>query len=82
MDLPIHIHISLARATAPGTFRTGLPRWTSTIKFRLNENPHSTVSGAYVYFGLAKYWAQNDIYSALYTELPSFATRYTTPVWG
>ncbi len=58
---------------------TPAPRWTSTIKFRLNENPHSTVSGAYVYFGLAKYWAQNDIYSALYTELPSFAyTLYNT----
>jgi iron complex outermembrane recepter protein len=58
---------------------TPAPRWTSTIKFRLNEEPHSTVGGAYIYFGLAKYWAQNDIYSALYTELPSFAyTLYNT----
>jgi iron complex outermembrane recepter protein len=52
---------------------TPAPRWTSTVKFRLNDNPYLIVSGAYVYVGLAKYWAQNNIYSALYTELPSFA---------
>lgn len=52
---------------------TPAPRLTSTVKLRLNDHPHSTVSGTYFYIGLAKYWAQNDIYSALYTELPSFA---------
>jgi iron complex outermembrane receptor protein len=58
---------------------TPAPRLTSTVKFRLNDQPSSTVSGAYFYLGLAKYWAQNDIYSALYTELPSFAyTLYNT----
>ncbi|HUB61578.1 MAG TPA: TonB-dependent receptor [Puia sp.] len=58
---------------------TPAPRLTSTLRFRLNEHSNSTVSGAYFYVGLAKYWAQNDIYSALYTELPSFAyTLYNT----
>jgi iron complex outermembrane receptor protein len=52
---------------------TPAPRLTSTVKLRPNDHPNSTVSGAYFYIGLAKYWAQNDIYSALYTELPSFA---------
>jgi iron complex outermembrane recepter protein len=52
---------------------TPAPRWTSTVKFRLNDRPYSAVSGAYFSIGFAKYWAQNDIYSALYTELPSFA---------
>ena len=60
---------------------TPAPRWTSTLKFRLNDQPHSVLSSAYVYFGLAKYWAQHDIYSALYTELPSFAyTLFNTGI--
>jgi len=52
---------------------TPAPRWTSTIKFRLKDKPSSALSGAYAYLGFAKYWAQHDIYGALYTELPSFA---------
>ncbi len=60
---------------------TPAPRWTSTVKFRLNDKPYSKVSGAYIYFGLAKYWAQNNIYSALYTELSSFAyTLFNTGI--
>lgn len=60
---------------------TPAPRWISTVKFRLNDKPYSIVSGAYIYVGLAKYWAQNNIYSALYTELPSFAyTLFNTGI--
>ncbi len=58
---------------------TPAPRLTSTFKFRLNDKPNSIISQPYFYFGFAKYWAQNDIYSALYTELPSLAyTLYNT----
>ena len=60
---------------------TPAPRLTSTVKLRLNDKPHSMITDAYVSFGLANYWAQNNIYSALYTELPSFAyTLYNTGV--
>jgi iron complex outermembrane receptor protein len=60
---------------------TPAPRWTSILKFRLNDQSHSVLTSAYFYFGLAKYWAQHDIYSALYTELPSFAyTLFNTGI--
>lgn len=49
------------------------PHVTTEVKFKLNNNPHSILRGSYIKFGVAKYWAQNDIYSALYTELPSAA---------
>jgi iron complex outermembrane recepter protein len=52
---------------------TPAPRWTSTVRLKMNDQAHSVLSGAYIYVGLAKYWAQHAIYGALYTELPSFA---------
>jgi len=50
---------------------TPAPRLTSQVKFKLNDRHKSILRKTYFAFGLAKYWAQNDIYSALYNELPS-----------
>lgn len=54
---------------------TAAPHLTTEVKFRLNDRPHSVFKASYIEAGQAKYWAQNDIYSALYTEVPS--TAYT-----
>jgi iron complex outermembrane receptor protein len=51
---------------------TPAPRLTSDLKLKLIDRPNSILKGAYVKFGLEHDWAQHDIYSALYTELPSF----------
>lgn len=51
------------------------PHLTSEIKFRLNDMHNSIVKGTYFKFGLQHDWAQNNIYSALYTEVPS--AQYT-----
>lgn len=57
------------------------PHLTTEVKFKLNDRPHSILRGTYIKFGQAKYWAQHDIYSALYTELPSAAyTLYNAGV--
>jgi len=50
---------------------TPSPRLTSDIKFKLHNNPHSILKRTYIKVGLAKYWEQNNIYSALWNELPS-----------
>ncbi len=50
---------------------TPAPRLTSQVKFKLTDNNRSILRGTYFEAGLAKYWAQNNIYSALFTELPS-----------
>lgn len=47
------------------------PHLKSEIKFRLNDGHNSIFKGTYVKFGLQHSWAQNNIYSAFYTELPS-----------
>jgi len=52
---------------------TPAPRLTSDIRLKLADRPASLFSGAYVKFGLEHDWAQHDIYSAQYTELPSYA---------
>ncbi len=49
------------------------PHLTTVIRFRLNDRLHSILRGTYWQVGQAKYWAQREIYSALYTELPSAA---------
>jgi iron complex outermembrane receptor protein len=60
---------------------TPSPRLTSKVKFKLSDKPTSILKGTYLEFGLAKYWAQNDIYSAFWTELPSYAyTLYNTGI--
>jgi len=50
---------------------TPAPRLTSELKIKFTDRGNAVLKGAYIKFGLAKYWAQNNIYSALYTELPS-----------
>jgi iron complex outermembrane recepter protein len=47
------------------------PHWNNNLIFKLNDLRGSALRGAYFKVGVAKYWAQNDIYSALYTELAS-----------
>ncbi len=50
---------------------TAAPRLTSELKFKLTAR-HNLLGDSYIKIGLAKYWAQNNIYSAYYTELPSY----------
>ena len=52
---------------------TPAPRLTSEVTLKLNDKAISTLSGAYLKFGLEHDWAQRNIYSAFYTELPSYA---------
>ncbi len=52
---------------------TPAPRLTTEIKFKLADRKKSILKSTYFEFGMAKYWAQNDIYSALYSEIPSLA---------
>jgi iron complex outermembrane receptor protein len=52
---------------------TPAPRLTSAIKFKLADKRSSAFRGTYFEFGLEHDWPQNNIYSALYNELPSFA---------
>ncbi len=52
---------------------TPAPRLTSDVRLKLTNCPASILAGAYFKFGLEHDWAQHDIYSAQYTELPSYA---------
>jgi iron complex outermembrane recepter protein len=47
------------------------PHLTTEVKCTLPDRPHCMLKGTYIKFGLAAYLAQNNIYSALYTELAS-----------
>ncbi len=60
---------------------TPAPRLTSQVKLKIPDRFILFLRGTYIKFGLAKYWAQNNIYSAYYTELPSFAySLYNTGI--
>ena len=52
---------------------TPAPRLTTEIKFKLSDRKSSILRNSYIKFGMTKCWAQNDIYSALYSEIPSVA---------
>jgi iron complex outermembrane receptor protein len=52
---------------------TPAPHLHSEVKFRLNDKPGFMMTGTYFKIGVAYYWRQNDIYRALYTEVPSAA---------
>jgi iron complex outermembrane receptor protein len=52
---------------------TPAPHLHSELKYRLSDKPGSTLAGTYFKIGVAHYWRQGDIYSALYTEVPSAA---------
>jgi iron complex outermembrane receptor protein len=49
------------------------PHATTDVKLKLSDKKGSILKGAYIKLGIENYWAQNDIYSALYTEVPSAA---------
>jgi len=51
------------------------PHLTSEIKLRVNDGHNLIIKGTYFKFGVQHDWAQNNIYSALYTEVP--AAQYT-----
>jgi iron complex outermembrane receptor protein len=52
---------------------TPAPHIHSEVKFHLAERPGSAFSRAYVKICVTRYWRQNNIYSALHTEIPSAA---------
>ena len=51
------------------------PHLNSEVKLRFNVGHSSILKGTYLKFGLQHNWAQNNVYSAFYTELPS--AQYT-----
>ena len=51
------------------------PHLNSDVKFRLPDAHNSILKGTYLKFGLQHDWAQNNVYSAFYTETPS--AQYT-----
>jgi len=51
------------------------PHLNSEVKIRLNDGKNSVLRGIFLKFGLQHDWAQNNVYSAFYTELPS--AQYT-----
>lgn len=51
------------------------PHLNSEVKFRFTDGHNSIFKGTYIKFGLQHDWAQNNVYSAFYTELPS--VKYT-----
>lgn len=52
---------------------TPAPRLISEVKFSLNDRPGSILSQTYFRLGMQHNWAQNNVYSALNTEIPSAA---------
>jgi iron complex outermembrane receptor protein len=54
---------------------TPAPHLTSELKFRVANGHNSLLSQTFFKVGLQHDWAQNNIYSALYTEVPS--AQYT-----
>ncbi|HXB34533.1 MAG TPA: TonB-dependent receptor [Puia sp.] len=52
---------------------TPAPHLHSEAKFHLNDKPGSVFSRTYFKIGVAHYWQQNNIYSAVYTEVPAAA---------
>lgn len=60
---------------------TPAPRLTMEVKFKLSDRQHSILKGTYIQFGAEHDWAQNNIYSADWNELPSIAyTLYNVGV--
>jgi iron complex outermembrane receptor protein len=49
------------------------PHLHSELKFLLTDKPGSHLAGTWFKVGVAHYWEQHDIYSALFTEVPSAA---------
>jgi len=49
------------------------PHIHSDLKFRLKDKVHSILKSSYIKLGIEHDWAQNNIYKAFFTELPSAA---------
>ena len=49
------------------------PRLTTEVRFKLSDRPHSILKSTYIQFGAEHDWAQKNIYSADWNELPSMA---------
>jgi len=47
------------------------PHLATEFRFTLQNRQGSALKGTYFKLGFTKYWEQNNIYSALYTEVPS-----------
>jgi iron complex outermembrane receptor protein len=69
----IYTHLPNASDSTGHLPYTPAPHLTSEFKFRINNAKNSVLNQTYVKVGLQHDWAQNDIYSALYTEVPSAA---------
>jgi iron complex outermembrane receptor protein len=69
----VYTHIPNATDSTSHLPWTPAPHLTSEIKFRLNDHHNSILSQTYFKFGMQHDWAQNNIYSALGTEIPSAA---------
>ncbi len=52
---------------------TPAPHIHSELKFQLDDKACSSLSGTYFKVGVTHFWRQNEIYSALNTEIPSAA---------
>lgn len=71
----IYSHIPNATDTTKHLPYIPAPHLNSEVKFRFNDGHNSIFKATYVKFGLQHDWAQNNVYSAFYTELPS--AQYT-----
>ena len=69
----IYTHLSNSTDSTSHIPYTAAPHLTSEFKFRLNNGRTAVLSQTYFKVGLQHDWAQRDIYSALYTEIPSGA---------
>ncbi len=69
----IYSHIPNAADSASHLPWIPAPHLTSEFKFRISNVSRSVLSQTYFKIGLQHDWAQNDIYSALYTEVPAAA---------
>ena len=71
----IHSHIPNETDSTRHLPYISAPHLNSEIKFRLKDGHNSIMKGTYLKFGMQHDWAQNNVYSAFYTELPS--AQYT-----
>jgi iron complex outermembrane receptor protein len=69
----VYSHIPNAADSTNHIPWTPAPHLTSEVKIRFADGHNAIVKGAYIKLGLQHDWVQNNIYRALYTEVPSAA---------
>jgi iron complex outermembrane recepter protein len=69
----IYSYIPNATDSARHVPYTAAPHLNSEFKFRFKDSHNAVLSQTFFKIGLQHDWAQNNIYSALYTEVPSAA---------